>query len=183
MKFLRLKKKPQSFIPVKTSDLSQLREDMHNAQGCVCPILDQIFPVSECVVDHMHRAKRTDPIGPRTGGLIRGVIHRQANTIEGKFVNAYRRYGLHKYMDEPQFLRNLADYLERKHTNYIHPNEVPNKAYRYIQLFSYKTLKEKMDAAGVKKGLPPFPRNKKLKFTIKMQQLFKRYKVIPKFYK
>ena len=97
---------------IKNSELKVLRKQWHKEQGFICPILNQKIPHKDAVVDHKHRNKST-PVGKDGAGMIRGVIQRSANVIEGKLTNAYVRYGLHKFdITLPQFLRNLADYLE-----------------------------------------------------------------------
>lgn len=115
-------KKKKELIQLKHSDLPILKKKLHKKQKKKCPILKKKFKLKEMVVDHQHK-RISDEIGLNGGGLVRGVIQFQANSLEGKITNAYKRYGLKKHIDLPSFLRNLADYLERKNLHYIHPNE------------------------------------------------------------
>jgi len=177
---LKFKRKSPVLIHVKQNELKTLRIKLHTEQDGVCPILKKPFHESEMVVDHQHKTK-TEELGKNGAGMIRGAIHRQANTIEGKFVNAFRRYGLHKHIDEPTFLRNLADYLERKPTNYVHPLEVPRLVQK-LQLSSYKQLVRRLREIGFKGKIPPYPiRSKKL--TAPLKVLFSKVGITPIFYK
>lgn len=108
---------------VKHSELPAVRAHLHKKQKGICPILQCQIPLEEVVVDHKHKLK-SQPIGEDGAGLIRGAIQRSANVLEGKIQNAFVRYGLAKYnITVPQFLRNLADYLEQNPYPWIHPTE------------------------------------------------------------
>ena len=166
--------KKKQFIQVKQNELKLIRSKIHTSQSGVCPILKKKFPLEDMVVDHQHCSK-AETIGKNGAGLIRGVIQRQANSIEGKFINAFRRYGLHNHITISDFLRNLADYLDRKPTNYIHPTErVKQPA---LQRSSYNKLKKVYNGRA---ALPPYPRSGKL--TIKLRALFNKYRIKPEFY-
>lgn len=161
---------------MEAKDLKALRKKLFDAQGGVCPILNEVMAFEESVVDHQHRTK-DEPIGKGGAGLIRGVIHRQANVIEGKIVNSFRRYGLHKFgISIPAFLRNLADYLEQDNLRYIHPSEKPKQL--LLKKSSYNALKK---AAGrAERKFPEYPRSRKM--TVALEKLFQKYKIKPEYY-
>jgi len=73
-----------------------------------CPILTSRR--SDWVVDHNHHS-----------GMVRGVISRVSNSLLGKVENyLYRRCGANPE-DFPKILRNMADYLDQKDTDVLHP--------------------------------------------------------------
>ena len=114
------------FKQIKRAELAVLRKKQWNKQKERCPIFDTKIPYSDAVMDHKHRIGK-DPIGKNGGGLLRGVLHKQANVLEGKILKAFKRFGGHNFIDLPSFLRNLAKYLETPPMKplYIHPNEAP----------------------------------------------------------
>ena len=160
-------------------ELKKLRSVAHEKQFGVCPILNQRIPVEDMVVDHKHRTKSTT-IGKDDCGIIRGVIQRQANVIEGKISNSFVRYGLGKFnISIPDFLRNLAEYLENPpllKLNLIHPNEKPKA--KKLKKLSYNKLKKMYTG---KHMFPSYPASGKL--TVPLQKLYKEYKLTPEFYK
>jgi len=160
---------------LKQSEIKPLRIGLHKQQGSICPILKQKFDVSEMVIDHQHKNKKTDVNGVDGGGMVRGCIHNQANVIEGKISNTYKRYGLHKFVSLPELLRNLADYLERENLPYIHPSEAPKP--KKLKKRSYNVLKKRYDG---KAKFPPYPKTGKL--TKPLVKLFEKYNIKPDFY-
>jgi len=102
-----------------------LREKQWAIQKGICPILKIKIDYKDAVFDHKHKNK-SEQIGEDGKGLLRGVIHFQANSWEGKVTNAFKRYGLHKFgISLPEALRNLADYIECPplKEKIVHPNE------------------------------------------------------------
>lgn len=168
---------------LKQSDLKKIRKKYHKKQKGICPVLKQKFPESEMVVDHKHK-KKSDKIGEDGKSLVRGVIQRQANVIEGKLTNAYTRYGLQKFdVSLPDFLRNLADYLENPpllKKKFIHPSEAP-KPKKLMKSSFNKLIKELTLSGCPKNKLPVFPKSGKM--TIKLASLYEQFNVIPGYYK
>jgi len=168
---------PEDLIQLEHKELSTYRETKHKEQNYICPIMGLQYPVSEMVVDHKHKLK-SDPASIDNGGLIRGIIHFQANIMEGKISNGFKRYGLCKHdISLPTFLRNLADYLENSITNLIHPNEKPKA--KKIQLACYKKL---VKANNGKYKIPPYPEKGGLKLTKPLKVLFEKYQVPIRYY-
>jgi hypothetical protein len=169
----------KSLKQLEQKDLKKIRVFYHKQQKNTCPILKQEFPVDDMVVDHKHRKKSTK-IGKDDCGLVRGVIQRQANVIEGKISNAYVRYGLGKFnVSIPEFLRNLADYLENPpllEKRLIHPNE--KSKLKKLKKTSFNKLKKMYDG-NIK--FPQYPRSGKL--TVALEKLFEEYEIKPEFYK
>ena len=114
------------FKEITHAQLKELRLKQWIKQGWSCPILKRNIEFKDSVFDHKHKRKN-EPIGKDGKGLLRGVLHFQANVIEGKIAKLYKRYGLHKFISLPNLLRNIANYLEHPpmKSEYIHPNERP----------------------------------------------------------
>ncbi len=131
------------------------------------------YDISEMTLDHFHGLKSELP--DESGkGLCRGVLHKQANSIEGKITNAFKRYGGDKHIDLISFLRNLADYLESNkiHTDekWIHPTEEPKNP--KLMKSSYNKL---VKAISGKQKVPPY--NGKL--TKQLEKLYEKYGIEP----
>ena len=164
-------------------DLKRFRHDIHTSQDNLCPILQKRFPEDIMVVDHKHRRKG-ESLGENGAGCIRGVIHRQANVLEGKFINAFYRYGLHKFIDPVKFLRNLADYLESGTSDIIHPSEARlerKKGIKRLKKSSFKILLKKLEHSNYRGKLPEYPRLGRM--TVVLFKLFKKVNLQPEYYK
>jgi hypothetical protein len=161
---------------LKQKDLKALKEKWYNEQNGICPLFCQKYPIEEVTLDHSHAIK-SDKLGENGKGLCRGVIHFQANSIEGKITNAFKRYGGDKHIDIISYLRNLANYLEHNkiHSDekYIHPSEEP-KAPKLMKSSYNKLLK----VVGDKQKVPEYNG----KFTKPIQKLFEKYGIIPTFH-
>lgn len=173
-----------AFKIIKQGELSALRSRLHEEQGGVCPILKQKFAVEEMVVDHEHRKNKSKPIGSGDGsGLIRGAIQRHANALEGKITNNWRRNGMDKFdITLPDFLRNLADYLERDNTDIVHPSELPSP--KIVKKSCFNKLVKAMQKEG--KVAPTYrlsPKGKKIqKLTKTLAKQFETYNIDVEFY-
>lgn len=112
------------FKLITYAEFKELRYSQWLKQEAICPILKQPIYYEDAAFDHKHRTK-SEKIGEGGKGLLRGVIHKQANVVEGKIANMYKRYGLHKFISLPDLLRNIADYIESPpmKPEYVHPNE------------------------------------------------------------
>jgi hypothetical protein len=168
-------------IQIQQKDLAKFRKKFHKKQKQICPIFKQKAPLEKMVVDHKHRRKK-DPVGKDGKGLIRGIIHSQANVLEGKISNAYIRYGLHKFIDLPSFLRNLADYLEHPPLGYkfIHPSEKA-KSPKLSKRSYNKLVKLHKENLGKAPKLVDFPKSGKL--TKPLKRLYDFYDLKPEFLK
>ena len=162
-------------IQLKHKDLKPLREKWHNEQNEICPILKKAYPIEFFCVDHQH--KLVNELPSEDGkGLCRGAIHLQANSLEGKISNAFKRLGLHKHIELTDYLRNLADYLEdnriHKGELLIHPTEAPKK--KKLMKSSYNQLK------SANNGFFKMPEYNNGSLTKRLQFLFDKYRLTPK---
>ena len=161
----------------------EFRKKYWKKQNEKCAILKQRIDLKEAVVDHCHKLKKQKP-GPNGRGLVRGILHFQVNSLEGVIVKKYKRYGVDKLIPLPEFLRNLASYLECPPIpqKYIHWTEKPKapilKKSDYNRIRKYYFLIHPRA-----KKIPPYPKNgiKKTKSGIKYKaKMTKKWKILLK---
>jgi len=118
-------------------------------------------PLEDTVVDHKHKASSALP-GPNGDGLIRGVIHRGANALEGKIVNNFARVGLKGIISIPEYLRALADYLENPPIKqvFIHPSEKPKT--KKLGKRDYKKIVKFLLVTKPRSAPPEYPKSGKM---------------------
>ena len=110
------------YIFVKTTEVPKIRQDLLEKQGYFCPLCGK--KIEDAVLDHQHRLRKAQTLGEDGAGMIRGVLCRQCNALEGKVWNAMNRYLQPKNKDERViWLQNLVEYLSKKPTNLVHPSE------------------------------------------------------------
>ena len=121
-----------SLIEMSQKDILILKNYLHSKQNNICPLLRVNIGLKDMALDHKHKLKALDASAVN-GGLVRGAIEFRANALEGKIVNGWHRlFGsdISKHpISLPNFLRNLADYLENPPCPqvYIHPDEKTDK--------------------------------------------------------
>ena len=153
------------YYQLKSSQVKFIRDCLLEKQGGKCPLCG--CDVKMPTLDHYHSRKHYG------SGLVRGVLCNTCNRITGVIENNFVRNGI-DYSDAPQFLRELADYLKNKRERYIHPTEKP-KALKLMKS-SYKRL---VKVIAGKQKVPEY--NGKL--TKKLEELYKKYMVIPEFHR
>ena len=90
-----------------------------------CPLL--LRKTSDWVVDHCHKS-----------GMVRGVVSRVGNALLGKVENfAFRRCQVTP-KELPSVLRGMADYLERKQLDVLHPVGLTQLCKKFKGLTSQK---------------------------------------------
>lgn len=173
---------------ITSSKLTEIRNQLLSQQQQKCRICQrQITEETGYAVDHQHCTK-SEELGVNGAGLIRGVLCRNCNALEGKFWNASKRYPIPHVSEEPvksriQWLRNLADYLESNASTgveilgdlVLHPSErrpLKLSKSQYNEIF--KAFKD--DAENYKKNgeLKPFPKFN-AKWSPKLQEFWDRY--------
>lgn len=133
-------------IQLSQSEIAKIREELLLEQGGVCWITEK--PTSRPVLDHQHKK------GLGGTGLCRGVIDANINVFLGKIENNCKRYGI-SLEELPSILRKIADYLEKPHLPYIHPNEKPKKP--KLMKSSYNKLLSAIKKSGDEKDLKKMP--------------------------
>lgn len=151
---------------LKSTEVKKFRNWLLKKQKFKCPICG--CKITDPVLDHSHQKR----VGG--SGLCRGVLCRTCNVFLAKSENNATRYRI-KQNELPAVLRNVADYLEKKHLPYIHPSEKPKEP--KLKKQSYNKLKRVYD---MKPAFPAYPASGKL--TIKLDALFKRFQITPEFY-
>ena len=151
---------------MEQSQLKKFREEQHEKQNNICPLLKTEVSSDKMVVDHKHKLKDEEP-SIDGKGLIRGVIENRANAIEGKVSNYWKRmYGADESkhpISLPDYLRNLADYLENPPLDdlkLIHPKEKPKKE-KFMKSEYNKIAKYYLEIFPKKKKIPPYPKAKR----------------------
>ena len=149
----------KEIIYTNQKETQAIKKRLYEAAGGICPLLKREIPLDKMVADHQHKLKKEDCSDWNNGGkgLIRGCIEFRANSIEGKIVNAWTRYGLEKEdITLPEFLRNLASYLEEP------PAKQLDKCYAYYTETPKRIKTKKSDNNRIKKYyLYMFPRKSK----------------------
>lgn len=105
----------KGLIYTNQKQTQEIKKRLYKLSDGICPLLKQHIPIDKIVADHQHKRKAESCSNWDEGGkgLIRGAVSFDANAIEGKIVNAWKRFGMSKHDTSlPDFLRNLADYLE-----------------------------------------------------------------------
>ena len=148
---------------LEAKDIQGLRFKILKEQHNKCGICGTSHPDTVWTLDHSH-AK-----GFGGTGLIRGVLCRNCNSAEGKIVRALRRFGV-KIEELSDWLRNLADWLDKPHYPFIHPTE---KVVVKITKTNFKIL--------MKKYLEKYPKRAVLKYPIggkanaRLQEIIKEF--------
>lgn len=177
----KLVRRKNPLIQITSDDLPAFRKDWHTKQYGICPLLKCPVPYDKIAVDHKHKRKN-DPVGPNGDGLIRGVIQMQANALEGKIINNFKRLGLEKFLPIHEYLRNLADYLEHPPIPqiYIHPDEAV-KPFLKLSKRSFNTLRVKHNEKYPKRKSLVYPKRKYI--TKDLEKLFHEFNIKPQFLK
>lgn len=108
-------------MQLKHKHIKEVREWMLIEQAYKCPLCGYPIDPSDSALDHQHRTK-LETIGVDGAGLVRGVLHRNCNSVEGQMLGKFKRSGV-KDIKFSDFLRNLAEYYDETNYNLIHPNE------------------------------------------------------------
>jgi hypothetical protein len=164
-----------SLVQLTQASGRELRLRIHAEQNEICPLLKIKIPVEDTALDHKHKRKQ-DPCGPNGDGLVRGVISFRANSLEGKIANAWKRqfgYDTNKHpVPLPDFLRNLADYLEYPPIEqiYVHPTEKVKRP--KLQASKFNLVKRYWKYLYPRRKMPTFPKSGKVteEFKLYMEQ-------------
>ena len=150
-------------------EANDLKLELLEKQGFSCPITGYRLTMGNAALDHCHET-----------GQIRGPIFGGANRMlrESQWV----RFGIRRE-DIPSVLRKMADYLERPQLEILH--HTCRKREPYLQRLSFLQLEKEIK----KSGKPPAwfrysTRNGKAaqKMNAKLQALFDKYGIVPRFY-
>ena len=168
---------------MKQKEIKELKTVLWEENKKVCPLLGIEVELDKMALDHIHKLVSEEPSEQK--GTIRDAIEFRANAMEGKITNNWKRYfgadeSKHP-ISLPDFLRNLANYLEEgayedKDGNYyIHPNEAPK--IKKLSKRNFNKLKKEYGLSNQKKKFPDFPKSGKL--TVGLKALFEDFKIEP----
>lgn len=90
---------------MKTTDIKAYREAQLSIDP-ICPLCGKEIARNKAALDHCHRT-----------GKVRRVVHTWCNSILGRIENWSKRGP----WDNIEFLKNVVAYLEKEHTDIIHP--------------------------------------------------------------
>jgi hypothetical protein len=152
---------------LKQSDIKPLRDKLLKRQNGLCALCGH--EVDNPCLDHSHKKNGGT-------GLVRSVICRGENALLGKIENNARR---NKITNLIIFLRDAANYLEKEHTEYIHPTEIKLKK---LKKSSYNKVEKYFNGYGIngKGKFPEYPKSGKL--TVRLGKAFKKSGIKPEFY-
>lgn len=166
-------KKPQELKELKSNEKSKLREELLNKQFGKCDICkSKITEDSGASLDHQHKLK-SETNGEDGAGLIRGVLCRSCNILEGKWWNNTQRYKQARTVqDRINLLEQLIEYYKSGTYPIIHPNEIPKDP--KISKRNYNKLKK---VYNKKAKFPEYPKSGKL--TKSLKKLFEEFNISP----
>lgn len=157
-----------NYKSVSSGELNSIRQELLKLQDHKCAICQKDLmdePTSNQHVDHQHLYK-SDGLGFEGNGLIRGVLCRDCNALEGKIWNNLHRFGKadksNPVESRKDWLVKLIDYYNHPYYNsnpILHPKE---KRFEKLGKSQYnKILKwyKSQDFAYKRNGdLKPFPK-------------------------
>ena len=153
---------------LKTSEIPKIRTELAQEQGNICPLCGK--PLENPVLDHQHKLRKSQPIGEDGAGLVRGVLCRDCNALEGKIWNAMNRYLQPECKAERiKWLLNLASYLSKEPTDMVHPRERPA-----LPIVSKRQYNRLVKVAG---NIPEYPKSGHL--TKALGKLFEKHGIDP----
>lgn len=172
-----------NLIQMKQKEIKELKTVLWESNDKICPLLKIAVDLDKMALDHIHKLVAEEPSEQK--GTIRDAIEFRANAMEGKITNNWKRYfgadeSKHP-ISLPDFLRNLADYLEAgahedaEGNYYIHPSEAPK--IKKLSKRNFNKLKKEYGLSGQKKKFPDFPKSGKL--TVGLKKLFEDFKIEP----
>lgn len=158
---------------LKGSEVTSLREEILQEQKGLCAwCKDPITEETGYSLDHQHKLKSEEP-GPDGKGLVRGVLCRACNVLEGKIWNNMTRFKQPKNVqDRVDLLKQLIMYYENGTYPIIHHTEKAKEP--TLSKRNYNKLKREYTG---KKKLPEYPKSGKL--TVGLQAIFEEYGIEP----
>lgn len=170
---MKLKMNLKQFRQLKQNEIPEIREKILLEQNGKCAICGDIIDEKTGVsLDHQHK-RIADNIGSDGAGLIRGVLCRACNVIEGKIWNNMNRYKQpENIQDRIIFLKNLLQYYKKDNYALIHPSEKIKE--KSVSKRNYNKLRKLYSG---KAAFPKYPASGKL--TKPLNVLFEKYNISP----
>ncbi len=105
---------------LKRTEVAAYRQKLAEEQGLDCALCGRSLAGHLAHLDHDHKT-----------GRIRGVLHRDCNTLLGKIENFYNSYG--KNMDLKAFMLGALNYLDRPDMEVYHPTYRTPEEKRFLR--------------------------------------------------
>lgn len=127
------------------ADIKRIRQLLYNEQNGLCALTKLPVEFTSTHTDHNHDSEQ----------LVRGVLHKAANMSLGKIENIATRYLYWYPYTLPEFLRQVADYLEHEQdTRFRHVNWMKLVKTRFNKL-NAQQQNNVLIALGSTKGTNP----------------------------
>ena len=133
---------------ISPQNSQEYRKKFWLQQDCKCPVLKDTIRFEDSSLDHQHKLQ-SEKLGENGKGLVRAVLHREINALEGKVINYWNRCSIKFKYKLQAILRNLADYydnieqgnlpIEQK---YIYPTEKPQQVKEILTKQQYNKIKK-----------------------------------------
>ena len=165
----------EQYEQLTQSKIKDLREEILKKQNFKCAICGKDIRNDPGIsLDHQHRISKSQEIGEDGAGLIRGVLCRDCNVLEGKIFNNGIRYKqLRTVQSRLDWLRNLIKYYEQEKYPYIHPTEKVKP--KDVSKFNFNKMIKLFKEKYPKRKVPSYPKSKKL--TVQLKKLFDEFKI------
>lgn len=153
-----------------STEIKSIKEQIWHKQNQCCAICGQPITLDKAVLDHQHKNKKSDANITNGNGLIRGVLCRECNLVEGKIWNNLKRFKQFTTTEERLiWLIQLSQYYKFPKYPYIHPTE---------KLKEPVVSKRQFNKLCKICGKPlTYPKSKKL--TKPLEKLFNKYNINP----
>lgn len=135
-------------IYISPNDAPKYRKEFWVQQNKKCAVLDDEIDFIDSTLDHCHK-KESDFVGINGKGLVRSVLHKSINVLEGKIWNTWRMSKIKNKYKLQDVLRGLIKYydmieqgtlpIEQK---YIYPNEKPEEPKEIFTKNQYNKIKK-----------------------------------------
>lgn len=137
---------------LKRSKIKAYREEARKEEDDICPLLEVDFDTdyaTRACLDHSHTIPRNGYNNSQCG-RVRGVLSSTANMLLGRLEKLWYKYAnRHTHITFSNFLRNVADYLERDSSqNPVHPAEVEKWKNR-MKKWKVADIRKRLEKAGV----------------------------------
>lgn len=158
---------------LKTTEVKELREQLLTEQRGICPLCGKA--ITEPCLDHQHKRRKIDIPGYDGAGLVRGVLCRDCNSLEGRIWNAMTRHIQPETVsDRVTWLKNLINYYNKEPQKIIYPGETPTKK---LSKRNFNILKKLYSQDHPRAKMLEFPKSGLC--TKRLQELFDYYKISP----
>lgn len=153
-----------------STEIKSIKEQIWHKQNQCCAICGQPITLDKAVLDHQHKNKKSDANITNGNGLVRGVLCRECNLVEGKIWNNLKRFKQFTTTEERLiWLTQLSQYYKSPKYPYIHPTE---------KLKEPVVSKRQFNKLCKVYGKPlTYPKSKKL--TKPLEKLFNNYNINP----